>query len=566
MATSAAILTLWLRLCVLQFLCGLCARVRAYIPAIPTNSTALVGSGGNTSSHLDLQWYPMASYSEQVSYQLVGAGSSGVSKGALVHFSETNLTTNDFTTTPWIALVSCDGNATNASQEADIFTLANQRGAVSALLYSLQSQSCTINPDYADPANFNQIMDIFTMESLATANAIEDQFNAINNTKYYYFNSTLLNESFSAINDTIATGDVGSEGYVFATLIAYNATDPAPSDGQGQKSFSSSSSGGGANTSLAMIILYAITGCVSALFCVVIASGAVRAIRHPERYGPRAGDAPGFGAAQSRARGLTRAILDTFPVVKFGSSGHEENVRPKDVESSPVDQPTAEEAEDLAHDAMPGEFALQAWEVVDGEWRLSSQGRKSTDEEGESSVHGHSGGTMEDAEGEEDVTTPGASASASDHLTPLPRPRPRVLTRASTSGRAEKEVVPDAIGRETCPICIVDFEDGDDLRVLPCEGHHRFHRECVDQWLLELSSSCPICRQDFHALETMMARDDEHLELPHMFGSARPLSTAAARFSRYLRIARRRQVRERDDGHGYDVTDPPMPLASEARV
>ena len=33
--------------------------------------------------------------------------------------------------------------------------------------------------------------------------------------------------------------------------------------------------------------------------------------------------------------------------------------------------------------------------------------------------------------------------------------------------------MPDAIGRETCPICIVDFEEGDDLRVLPCEGHHR---------------------------------------------------------------------------------------------
>ena len=62
-------------------------------------------------------------------------------------------------------------------------------------------------------------------------------------------------------------------------------------------------------------------------------------------------------------------------------------------------------------------------------------------------------------------------------------------------GEKEKDVVPDAIGRETCPICIVDFEEGDDLRVLPCEGHHRFHQECVDQWLLELSSSCPLCRQ-----------------------------------------------------------------------
>jgi hypothetical protein len=57
------------------------------------------------------------------------------------------------------------------------------------------------------------------------------------------------------------------------------------------------------------------------------------------------------------------------------------------------------------------------------------------------------------------------------------------------------DLSPEAMGRETCPICIVDFEEGDDIRVLPCEGKHRFHPECVDQWLLQLSSSCPICRQ-----------------------------------------------------------------------
>lgn len=65
-------------------------------------------------------------------------------------------------------------------------------------------------------------------------------------------------------------------------------------------------------------------------------------------------------------------------------------------------------------------------------------------------------------------------------------------SRVPTSSR---EIVPECIGRETCPICIVDFEEGDDLRVLPCEGKHRFHQSCVDPWLLELSGSCPICRQ-----------------------------------------------------------------------
>lgn len=35
--------------------------------------------------------------------------------------------------TPWIALVSCDGNSTDASQTNDIFTLARDRGAVAGV-------------------------------------------------------------------------------------------------------------------------------------------------------------------------------------------------------------------------------------------------------------------------------------------------------------------------------------------------------------------------------------------------------------------------------------------------
>lgn len=36
-------------------------------------------------------------------------------------------------TTPWIALVACDANATDAPQDTDIFTLAKDRGAVAAV-------------------------------------------------------------------------------------------------------------------------------------------------------------------------------------------------------------------------------------------------------------------------------------------------------------------------------------------------------------------------------------------------------------------------------------------------
>ncbi|XP_022977991.1 RING-H2 finger protein ATL74-like [Cucurbita maxima] len=43
-----------------------------------------------------------------------------------------------------------------------------------------------------------------------------------------------------------------------------------------------------------------------------------------------------------------------------------------------------------------------------------------------------------------------------------------------------------------CAICLVDFSNGDKLRMLP-NCAHRYHVACIDQWLLS-HSSCPTCR------------------------------------------------------------------------
>lgn len=42
-----------------------------------------------------------------------------------------------------------------------------------------------------------------------------------------------------------------------------------------------------------------------------------------------------------------------------------------------------------------------------------------------------------------------------------------------------------------CQICMEDFQEGDELRTLPC--FHLFHAKCVDQWL-RVNSICPTCR------------------------------------------------------------------------
>ncbi|KAK4340713.1 hypothetical protein RND71_039214 [Anisodus tanguticus] len=44
-----------------------------------------------------------------------------------------------------------------------------------------------------------------------------------------------------------------------------------------------------------------------------------------------------------------------------------------------------------------------------------------------------------------------------------------------------------------CAICLVEYVEGDEIRILPNCGH-RFHLQCVDTWLVS-NSSCPSCRQ-----------------------------------------------------------------------
>ncbi|CAA7261605.1 unnamed protein product [Cyclocybe aegerita] len=538
----------------------LAVSVCAYIPALPTNSTSDAIAGGlnvTDISKLHMRWFSNGSYSQDVSYQLAGYGSNGMSKGVLVHFSEekvSNMTPP--TLTPWIALVSCDRNATNSSMEEDIFTLARDKGAVSAVLYSLYSVACMINPEYSDPATFDQVFDIFSTQSSTSSHLIEYQFGQLGgqNESIYDYDSQQLNDSREDVMRSTSQNYAVSSGYLLAILQAYNSTggssDPVTTGTSSAPAEPGNS--GSPNTALAMIILYAITGCVSALFCIVIISGAIRAVRHPERYGPRARlDGP----PQSRARGLTRAILDTFPIVKFGngqvaSQNSPPPPRGKDVEFAParinIEMDALQKGKEISSLEAAGTSDLQ-------------------------SIHSPPAvaptNTIEDPSPMEE---PGSSRTTS---TTDNSPEPAGVAEGSsrnpavaTSSHADHDdVVPASIGRDTCPICIVNFEEGDDIRVLPCEGKHCFHQQCVDPWLLKLSSSCPICRHDFLALENMLSgHSDEEVNDSDQLAPPRGHNNGGGRFSRYLRFARHRHRRRREDDN--DPTDPYMPTAPETSL
>ncbi len=185
-------------------------------------------------------------------------------------------------------------------------------------------------------------------------------------------------------------------------------------------------------TAVAMSILYSITGIITLLFLVIIATGAIRAHRHPERYGPRGG-LPGR-PRQSRAKGLARAMLETLPIVKFG----------------------------------------------DGE--VKPESREIELEEGGSEHHRDiAAAAVQNVEGE-------AQSKTTEHIAHESGIGPDEHAHTHAEGsHTERPEVSEHLG---CSICTEDFEKGEDVRVLPC--NHKFHPACIDPWLLNVSGTCPL--------------------------------------------------------------------------
>ncbi|KAK8039201.1 ring finger domain protein [Apiospora rasikravindrae] len=293
-----------------------------------------------------------------------------------------------------IAYMSCDPNKDTSNITPDDMLNAITSGPTkpkAILLYSVEGMSCSLGKETAYTS-------IWTMVS---------------------------NDEARSARSMVAN----SGGTMRAAITGNDSQGDVPPNPQG----------GGNNSAVAMSILYSITGLITLLFLIIIGTGAVRAHRHPERYGPR--------PMQSRARGLARAVLETLPIVKFG-------------------------------DPAPAKGDLeQELESVSGDHRPSSAKVSHT------------------VQSRETAETPHVPAETTAKGSSGPETKPVVA--GTPASKPEAHVNDENLG---CSICTEDFTVGEDVRVLPCD--HKFHPGCVDPWLVNVSGTCPLCRLDLRPQST----------------------------------------------------------------
>lgn len=294
-----------------------------------------------------------------------------------------------------ICLVSCDsGDYEGEMGPASTLNMTRDRDPSAIVLYSTSAPFCSL----AATNNFG-FDDVYTMTDASTSRSVLDSLEVGNPTNP----PTTISVNRDTLNQREPNGDPEDD-----SILGRSPT-----------------------TAVAMIILYSITGIITALFLIIIVVGAIRAHRHPERYGPR----HVIGRPrQSRAKGIARAMLETLPIVKFGDK----------------------ESEKAAGIEL-----------------------------GTGNTQHHENNSEGPEQPRRDDSSPRAEGSPADASNAIPADA--ACNSANPPGKGSANPIDDGLA---CSVCTDDFVKGQDIRVLPCK--HKFHPDCIDPWLLNVSGTCPL--------------------------------------------------------------------------
>lgn len=222
----------------------------------------------------------------------------------------------------------------------------------------------------------------------------------------------------------------------------------------------SGSGGTSENTKIAMGVLYGICGILALAVCVLVLLGTWRVHRHPERYG-----------LAPPEQDQERQISDDF------NNGGGDTYTPPPTRVA--------KAKGLAKAVLD---AIPLFRVIKGDPKTGSE------------------------TGTENSCGPEASGSREKRISLPVDAKPALCSSSikSSCDMSRMETLPVYIQQDdNCAICFDAFEDDQIIRQLPCT--HRFHADCVDHWLLNSSSQCPMCRMNLQkdAEEAEPARDSE---------------------------------------------------------
>ena len=285
--------------------------------------------------------------------------------------------------------MSCDSYAQGSSTASRLVEDVSAKKPSAVILYSLDSRGCSIT--------------------------------GVDDNKSYYTTVDLSEGDLKRVTASTETAQIASDEVTFRGMSTPSAVPTPIVTTEGNQS---------SQPAVAMSILYAVTGIITGLFVAIIVTGAWRARTNPERYGPRT--AFNGRPRQSRAKGLARAILETFPIIKFGDEIPNKGGN-HDVELHGV----------ATRDSRPSQ----------SETRTDAQSR-------------------EDAAAM--ATGPMLTETTSAHQESSPKPEHNVSVAKNS----------------VCSICTDDFTKGEEVRVLPCE--HLYHPACIDPWLVNVSATCPL--------------------------------------------------------------------------